>query len=59
MSDTGWRIAINTGGGDALTFGYDSAVSFATECIDRLHVTAQARRRLIVVEVMGRNAGSP
>jgi 6-phosphofructokinase 1 len=40
-----------------LTFGYNSAVSFATECIDRLHVTAQAHRRLIVVEVMGRNAG--
>jgi ATP-dependent phosphofructokinase / diphosphate-dependent phosphofructokinase len=40
-----------------MTFGYNSAVSFATECIDRLHVTAQAHRRLIVVEVMGRNAG--
>jgi 6-phosphofructokinase 1 len=40
-----------------LTFGYDSAVAFATECIDRLHVTAQAHRRLLVVEVMGRNAG--
>ena len=40
-----------------LTFGLDSAVSFATECIDRLHATAQAHRRLIVVEVMGRYAG--
>jgi 6-phosphofructokinase 1 len=40
-----------------LTFGFDSAVAFATECIDRLHVTAQAHRRLLVVEVMGRNAG--
>jgi 6-phosphofructokinase 1 len=40
-----------------LTFGYNSAVSFATECIDRLHVTAQAHRRVIVVEVMGRYAG--
>jgi 6-phosphofructokinase 1 len=40
-----------------MTFGYDSAVSFATECIDRLHVTAQAHRRVIVVEVMGRHAG--
>ncbi|MET0577596.1 MAG: 6-phosphofructokinase, partial [Ilumatobacteraceae bacterium] len=40
-----------------MTFGYDSAVSFATECIDRLHVTAQAHRRVIVVEVMGRYAG--
>ena len=40
-----------------ITFGLDSAVSFATECIDRLHATAQAHRRLIVVEVMGRYAG--
>ena len=40
-----------------VTFGMDSAVSFATECIDRLHATAQAHRRLIVVEVMGRYAG--
>jgi 6-phosphofructokinase 1 len=40
-----------------MTFGFNSAVSFATECLDRLHVTAQAHRRLIVVEVMGRHAG--
>ncbi len=40
-----------------VTFGFDSAVSFATECIDRLHATAEAHRRLIVVEVMGRYAG--
>jgi 6-phosphofructokinase 1 len=40
-----------------LTFGFDSAVAFATECIDRLHSTAQAHRRFIVVEVMGRYAG--
>jgi len=40
-----------------VTFGLDSAVSFATECIDRLHATAQSHRRLIVVEVMGRYAG--
>jgi ATP-dependent phosphofructokinase / diphosphate-dependent phosphofructokinase len=39
------------------TFGFDSAVSFATECIDRLHPTAQAHRRAMVVEVMGRYAG--
>lgn len=39
------------------TFGFSSAVSFATECIDRLHMTAQAHRRILVVEVMGRNAG--
>ena len=40
-----------------LTFGFDSAVSFATECIERLHSTAQAHRRVMVVEVMGRYAG--
>jgi ATP-dependent phosphofructokinase / diphosphate-dependent phosphofructokinase len=39
------------------TFGFSSAVSFATECLDRLHMTAQAHRRIIVVEVMGRYAG--
>lgn len=40
-----------------LTFGFQTAVSFATECIDRLHSTADAHRRLMVVEVMGRYAG--
>lgn len=40
-----------------MTFGFHSAVAFATECIDRLQVTAQAHRRIMVVEVMGRNAG--
>jgi 6-phosphofructokinase 1 len=40
-----------------ITFGFDTAVSFATDCIDRLHSTAQAHRRVIVVEVMGRYAG--
>ncbi len=39
------------------TFGFDTAVSFATECIDRLHSTAQSHHRVIVVEVMGRYAG--
>ena len=39
------------------TFGFDTAVSFATEAIDRLHTTAQAHSRVIVVEVMGRHAG--
>lgn len=43
--------------GTVLTFGFDSAVSFATECLDRLHSTAAAHRRVIVVEVMGRYAG--
>lgn len=40
-----------------ITFGFDTAVSFATECIDRLHSTAASHRRVMVVEVMGRYAG--
>ncbi|MCF8243014.1 MAG: ATP-dependent 6-phosphofructokinase [Melioribacteraceae bacterium] len=40
-----------------ITFGFDTAVSFATESIDRLHSTAQAHGRIMVVEVMGRYAG--
>ncbi len=39
------------------TFGFDTAVSFATEAIDRLHTTAEAHSRVMVVEVMGRHAG--
>ncbi|MGI4721350.1 MAG: 6-phosphofructokinase [Janthinobacterium lividum] len=39
------------------TFGFDSAVGFATECIDRLHTTADSQHRVMVVEVMGRYAG--
>jgi 6-phosphofructokinase 1 len=39
------------------TFGFDSAVGFATECIDRLHTTADSQHRVLVVEVMGRYAG--
>ncbi|MFM2419644.1 MAG: hypothetical protein RL385_4367, partial [Pseudomonadota bacterium] len=39
------------------TFGFDTAVQFATECIDRLHSTAASHRRILVVEVMGRYAG--
>lgn len=39
------------------TFGFDTAVSFATECLDRLHSTAQSHHRVMVVEVMGRYAG--
>jgi len=40
-----------------ITFGFDTAVSFATSCIDRLHSTAEAHQRVMVVEVMGRYAG--
>ncbi len=43
--------------GTVITFGFDTAVSFATECIDRLHSTAASHRRVMVVEVMGRYAG--
>jgi phosphofructokinase-like protein len=43
--------------GTTSCFGFDSAVAFATEAIDRLHTTAEAHRRIIVVEVMGRYAG--
>ncbi|WP_026911405.1 6-phosphofructokinase [Patulibacter minatonensis] len=39
------------------TFGFDTAVHVAAEAIDRLHSTAQSHDRVIVVEVMGRNAG--
>jgi 6-phosphofructokinase 1 len=40
-----------------ITFGFDTAVSFATMCLDRLHSTAEAHQRVMVVEVMGRYAG--
>src|SRR5258706_6813401 len=38
-------------------FGFDTAVAFATDAIDRLHTTAEAHRRILVVAVMGRDAG--
>ena len=38
-------------------FGFDTAVDFATDAIDRLHTTAEAHRRIMVAEVMGRYAG--
>lgn len=43
--------------GTDFTFGFDTAVGIATECIDRLHTTAESHNRVIVVEVMGRDAG--
>lgn len=43
--------------GTDITFGFDSAVTIATEGIDRLHTTAQSHHRVMVVEVMGHNAG--
>ncbi len=39
------------------TFGFDTAVSIATEAIDRLHTTAESHHRVLVCEVMGRHAG--
>ncbi|MCZ6750458.1 MAG: ATP-dependent 6-phosphofructokinase [Acidobacteria bacterium] len=38
-------------------FGFDTAVNIATEAIDRLHTTAEAHNRVMVVEVMGRDTG--
>jgi phosphofructokinase-like protein len=40
-----------------VTFGFDTALDIATEAIDRLHSTAHSHHRIIVVEVMGHNAG--
>ncbi len=39
------------------TFGFDTALNIATECIDRLHTTAESHHRIMVAEVMGRHAG--
>jgi len=39
------------------TFGFDTAVSIATEAIDRLHTTAESHNRVMVLEVMGRHTG--
>jgi 6-phosphofructokinase 1 len=44
-------------GGTDQTFGFDTAVNIATEAIDRLHTTAEAHSRVLVVEIMGRQAG--
>jgi ATP-dependent phosphofructokinase / diphosphate-dependent phosphofructokinase len=38
-------------------FGFDTAVAFATDAIDRLHTTAEAHHRVMIAEVMGRHAG--
>jgi 6-phosphofructokinase 1 len=47
----------NDMGGTVVTFGFDTAISTATDAIDRLHSTAMSHERVMVVEVMGRNAG--
>jgi len=43
--------------GTDITFGFDSAVNIATEAIDRLHSTANSHKRIMLIEVMGHNAG--
>ncbi len=43
--------------GTEYTFGFDSAVTIATEAIDRLHSTANSHKRIMVIEVMGHHAG--
>jgi len=43
--------------GTDLTFGFDSAMTTATEAIDKIHSTAQSHHRVMVIEVMGRYAG--
>jgi len=43
--------------GTDATFGFDSAVNIATEAIDRLHSTANSHKRIMIIEVMGHNAG--
>src|SRR5512133_2480094 len=42
---------------ELFTFGFDSAVSCATDALDRLHSTAESHNRVMVLEVMGRYAG--
>ena len=43
--------------GTDVTFGFDTAVTTATEAIDKLHSTAESHHRVMILEVMGRNAG--
>jgi len=43
--------------GTDYTFGFDTALTIATEAIDRIHTTAESHDRVMVVEVMGRHAG--
>jgi phosphofructokinase-like protein len=43
--------------GTTMTFGFDTAVATATDALDKLHSTAESHERVMVVELMGRNAG--
>jgi phosphofructokinase-like protein len=47
----------NDVGGTEITFGFDTALMIATEALDRLHTTAEAHHRVMVLELMGRDAG--
>lgn len=44
-------------GGTEVTFGFDTALNTATEALDKLHTTAEAHHRVMVLELMGRDAG--
>ncbi len=44
-------------GGTDYTFGFDTACNIVCEALDRVHTTAEAHNRVMVVEVMGRDAG--
>lgn len=44
-------------GGTEITFGFDSALNIATDALDRLHTTAEAHHRVMILELMGRDAG--
>jgi phosphofructokinase-like protein len=63
MSQEGLRIVgvpktiDNDLNGTDFTFGFDTAVTTATDAIDRLHSTAESHKRVIVCEVMGRHVG--
>src|ERR1700758_3319047 len=63
LFDTGLKVVgvpktiDNDLAGTDFTFGFDTAVDVATEAIDRVHTTAEAHNRVIVVEVMGRDSG--
>ncbi len=47
----------NDVGGTEVTFGFDTALETATEAIDKLHTTAESHHRIMVLELMGRDAG--
>ncbi|WP_238915316.1 6-phosphofructokinase [Clostridium sp. YIM B02555] len=44
-------------GSTDITFGFNTSIAIATEALDRLHTTAESHHRIMILEVMGRNAG--